>query len=181
MMIFETIKEHPGMIVGGIAVFVVVLYLAGKGGGATPAGDPAYAGSVDAATSLQNAQLAAAAQGRAIDASLAAHAADTAASIRLAEIGAGAQESHDTLAASVATSQLNAQLQLGSLMSTLQAGVQTNAQNKAVEQTAIIATNQTQQQQILASALVQQQQINSDTVQAVAKRKCGFLGAIFGC
>lgn len=180
-MILETIKEHPGYVVGGIAAFVVVLLILNhSGGGATSGGALDTTNSVDAATSLQVAQLGAASQAGLTDAQLRAHMADTAASLDIAKQNFDYMALHDQLAAGVASQKIDADLQSTSLVSTLQAGVQTSAIKAQVDTTGIIVGGQTQQQQILANALVAQS-TNQANVASAAIRCTGLRSLFGGC
>jgi hypothetical protein len=198
MVILDKIKAHPvasGLIIIGIGL--VALYMLR---GSSPTAVSYDTGTdVSAATGLQAAQLQAASQSQQVAAALQANESNNAAAIELAKIQAATSVNNNTIAADVASQQINAQQQLGSLYYTLNAAVATNAQNQQTEQTRITVGGVTQQQQILADALVQQSAnqtaaniaaINASASTSaayitaatqIAKSKCGLVGKIFGC
>lgn len=157
MSILDKVKEHPALAVGGVVAVLVLVYVLNHSSSGTAATSTLSTGSsVDAATALQQAQLGASSQANQVSAALQANATNTAAQIQLATIAAQQAGAHDVLAAQVATSQINASQQVQSLLGSLSAGVSENASNNDLAKTTVLATNQTQQQQILANALVAQ-------------------------
>lgn len=157
MSIIATIKEHKALSFGALVAVLFLLYvIRHSSGGSTataPGTDPSQ---VQAATDLQNAQLAASSAANQTGAALQANATNDATQIQLATIAAQQSGAHDALAAGVATSDINANEQIQSLLGSLSADVSKTGINADVSKTSILATNQTQQQQILADALVTQ-------------------------
>lgn len=158
MSILDKVKEHPALAVGAVVAVLVLVYVLNHSSSSTAATSTVSGTSVDAATGLQQAQLQASSQANQVSAALQANATNTAAQVQLATIASQQAGAHDVLAAQVATSQINASQQVQSLLGSLSAGVSENASNNDLAKTTVLATNQTQQQQIFANALVQQSQ-----------------------
>jgi len=168
MSIVETIKSHPKAIIAGAVGVIVLVYILNHSSGSSAATTATgqVGTSVDAATGYQQAQLAASAQAGQVAAAVQANQDTIAGQIQLATIQAQQSGAHDALAAQVATSQINATQQVQSLLGSLSADVTKNAQNVDLAKTTVLATNQTQQQQILANALVQQSANQAAVAQA---------------
>jgi hypothetical protein len=150
----EWIKSHKIYVIGGIIALIVFIYiLRSAGGGSTAATSQTSSGDVAAATALQQAQLAAGAQANQVNAAVQANATNTAAQVTLGTLQIAQSGAHDQLAAQVATSNINANEQLQSLLGTLSANVATTASNNDVAKTQITATNQVEMQRILADSL----------------------------
>lgn len=153
--IWEKIKAHPLLIgVGLVAAFV--LYKMLSGGGGTAATAQGTGSDVASATALQQAQLQAGAAAGQTQAAVQANQDTIAGQIELAKIQAAFAGTHDSLAANIATQQINANQQTTALVSTLGAAVQTSAINADVAKATVTANSQVQMQQILATALTQQ-------------------------
>jgi hypothetical protein len=160
MSIIEKIKEHPKLVVAAVVGFVVLLYLYNRSGGSGGVSATGYNTDVSAATGLQAAQLAASSQNAQTSAAAGVAQSQIAAQEHIAELQAAQAGAHDQLAAQVATSNINATVQLQSLLASLGADVQKGQQNVQVaginadvSKTGIMASSQIQQYQILADAM----------------------------
>lgn len=182
----EWIKAHKVWVIGG-AVALFVLYLITRGSAGTSATSSAPGNDVSAATALQTAQLQASAQGQQISAASQAQSDQTAAQLELGKLQIAQAGAHDQLAAQVATSNINATQQLQSLLGSLSADVANTASNNDVAKTTVIATNQTQQQQIFADTVIAQSNNNAAVSEAafgaqesIASDKYAHTGGLFG-
>lgn len=162
----EWIKDHPKTMIAGVVGFIILVYLLNHSGGAsTTASTDGTSTDAAAATALQTAQLAASSQANQVGAAVQLQTQQIAAQQQVAEDTLGYQAGHDQLAAQVATSQINADEQVQSLLGQLSSNVAINQSNNNLANTTVLATNQTSQQQILANALVTENQNNNATSQ----------------
>lgn len=152
----EWLKSHPKLVIGGAIGFIILVYLLNHSSSSSTTSSDGSTTDVQAATALQTAQLQANQAANQTAAAVQANSDTLAAQQNIASLQYQYQTTHDQLAAGVATSQINADQQVQSLLGQLSADVQINGQNQQTAQTTVIATNQTQQQQILANALVTQ-------------------------
>lgn len=159
------IKEHKALAVGGIFALILLIYIM-RHSSSAPATASGSASDVAAASAAYGAQQQAASQSAQIGAALQANAADNSARVQLATIQANAAGAHDQLAAQVATSDINAQQQVQSLLASLSADVAKTNSNNDVARTQISVGGATAQQQILANALIQQS--NNQAAVAIA-------------
>lgn len=149
----EWIKAHKVWVIGG-AVAVALLYFITRHSSAGSSSGTATVGTdVGAATALQQAQLAASAQGQQVAAAAGVRTQETAAQLELGKLQIANAGAHDQLAASVATSQINANEQLQSLLGTLSSNVAIKQSDNTVQSQSIAVNGQVQMQKVLASSL----------------------------
>lgn len=180
----EKLKAHPYLAVAAVVAILVLAYIINHSGSGGTTATAAVGGTdVGSATDLLQAQQAAQSQATQLNGAIAANKDNNDAAITLATINAQASGAHDTLAAGVATSQINAEQQTQSLLAALSADVSKTGINADVDKTNIIATNATQQQQILATALVTQSANQAGVAEAGYNAQvtiAGKRGGLFG-
>lgn len=149
----EWLKAHKVWVIGGV-VALFVLYLITRSSSGTSATSSGVGTDVAAATALQTAQLQAQAQGAQVQAASQAASQQTAAQEKLGELSIAQAGAHDQLAATVATSQINSNLQLQSLLGQLSSNVAIKQSDNAVAAQTVAVNGQVQMQQVLASSLI---------------------------
>lgn len=185
MSVIETVKEHP-MAVGAAVVGLAVIYLVFFRGASAPSTySTDTSNSVGAATALQTTAMQVAAHNSEIQGAVQANQDTIAGQIELAKIQGATSTNNNEILANVQLANIGAAQQVQSLVSTLEAGVATNAQNSEVQKTSIIVGGQTDQQRILADALINQSREQANVAIAAigkqAQHSCGLFGKIFGC
>lgn len=185
---WQTIKDHKWLVIGVIAAVVIFYYLVGSSG-TTSTAATSDAGDVAAATALQQAQDQAASQSSQMAAELQANQDTIGGQIALATIQGQTSNQANQIAANVDLANISATQQTQSLLGTLEAGVQTNAQNQATQQLNIQTSGAVQQQTILANALIQESnnQLQANMAQITAAQavttkaiSCSGFKALFG-
>jgi hypothetical protein len=187
----ETLKKHPWLMGGTaiVAVLAIVYLNSGSGSsGSVPGGNTA---DVQAAENLQGLQLQAQSQAAGYSAAANAQAEQDATQLALAKIQYGVQGDANDLAAQIASQQISAEQQLGSLQSTLSYKANADTLNAQTQQLAITTNANLQQTQFITNALVEQSKIQADVAktgiitsgQVYSKAidaSCGFFCKLFG-
>lgn len=163
MGIISVVKENPGKTALAVGAVILFVFFATRGGGGSAATYASDSGDVEAATAIQAAQLQAQTQTAAINAQVQAQISHDASQLELAKIQGAYATNANELGASVALAQINAQQQLGSLQSSLEAATEQARIKSSTDQLSIATSGQTQQQQLLVSALVDMSRIQSNT------------------
>lgn len=149
---FAEIKKHPYLI-GGVIVGIIVLFFLSSSGSTSTAVDDSGS-DASAAQGISDAQANATAQVQLGGLALQANQQQTDAAVTVATLQAHTADNANTLAAGVASQQINASLDAQNTANTLQAQT-TQAQIKSNTDMLSISTNgQIQQTQILTNALV---------------------------
>lgn len=168
-MLVEQLKAHKWLYGGLLVLFLVIWYVLGRSGGANSAASASPYGDVAAGNDFAAAQLAAQTQIAGIQAQGAAQDRAIQGSIDYANVQAAAQHDANTIAASVAESQINATLQEHSLADTLSAQVAEGAQQNQTQQLAIATSGQVQQTTLITQALVSEAQTQADVAKVNAQ------------
>jgi hypothetical protein len=162
----DWIKSHKIYVIGGIVALIIFIFILRSAGGSGGTAATGSSSDVAAATALQQAQLAAGAQGQQVAAAQAVQTQQTAAQLELGKLQIAQAGAHDTLAAQVATSSINATQQTQSLLASLSADIAKTNSNNDVAKTQIASTTSVQMQQILATALTHQSDNQATIAQA---------------
>lgn len=174
MSVIESIKEHKGLAIGAVVAVVVIYFVTrtpGTSSSSLPGGTLTVGGDVGSATQTQQLQLQADYASKQLDAASRAQSDQTAAQLELGKLSIAQAGAHDQLAATVATSNIDATSKVTSLlamisgdvektksadsvtMSSIAGDVAKTQSNNNVVQASIIANSATNQQKILADAL----------------------------
>lgn len=180
---WEEIKKHP-YVTGGAVLAVILFFVIFGSGGGSGGGAVATSGSgsdVESGNQLQAAQLAASTQIAGQQTAFQALQEQIGGAISLATIQAHTADNANTLAAAIASQQINAEYGSRDLTTTLSAQTAQKQIDAQVQLANISSQTTIQQTNAVTNALIQQASINAQTSQAaIAASSKGLFSRIFG-
>lgn len=155
---FEQIKKHPYLI-GGVILGIIVLFFISSSGGGGAVTSSDSGSDVASAEGIATAQANANAQVALGGLSLQGLQEQIGGAVTVATLQAHTADNANTLAAAVASQQINAEYGSRDLSNTLAAQTEQKRIQSSTDQLSISTAGQVQQTQYLTSALIQQSQI----------------------
>lgn len=181
MSVVASVKSHPYLAAAGAATALVIIFALRASSGGASTGTQVTGSDVTQGEAFQTAQLQANTAIAGAQIAAQSRSEEIAAGLQVAQLQAHTSDNANQLAAAIAMTQITSDAQNTALLTTLQADVANKNTAAQIERDRIASQTTIATTQSVANALISQSQIQADTIKSVTAKKCGWLGAVFGC